>query len=167
VIDFLLYLLTPTLVYELNFPRRSSFRPLYFLGHSTMILSNIVSIPNSNIDYSSESKVLTPFLVYPVRSANRGYTPSGQIKSFGAYLWTILEAINAFDPYHYPHDLFAIRVTAKCCIWADSVRRQRVLLRLVECSQHWGVLWKMDEVHLSIFLQARLHATPHKIQNGP
>ncbi len=41
LIDFLLFLATPTLVYEANFPRRASFRPLYFLGHTLMAFANI------------------------------------------------------------------------------------------------------------------------------
>jgi len=39
----MVYFLSPTLVYEVNYPRRSSFRPLYFLFHSFMFLANMVS----------------------------------------------------------------------------------------------------------------------------
>ena len=41
LIDYFLFLATPTLVYEANFPRRASFRPLYFLGHTLMAFANI------------------------------------------------------------------------------------------------------------------------------
>jgi len=39
--DFALFMLTPSVVYEPKFPRTSSFRPLYFLGHLSMILANL------------------------------------------------------------------------------------------------------------------------------
>lgn len=38
---WLLYFFSPTLVYEVNFPQRKNFRPIYFLCHSLMFLANM------------------------------------------------------------------------------------------------------------------------------
>ncbi|TNV79094.1 hypothetical protein FGO68_gene11297 [Halteria grandinella] len=39
--DWLLFFFSPTLVYELNFPRRKHFRPIYFLCHALMFIANM------------------------------------------------------------------------------------------------------------------------------
>lgn len=39
--DWLLFFFSPTLVYELNFPRRKNFRPIYFICHALMFTANM------------------------------------------------------------------------------------------------------------------------------
>ena len=170
MVDFLLYLATPTLVYEVNFPRRASFRPFYFLGHSFMCLANLVSSPYSLCSYavynSHTHGALTLFLiVHSVRSVDWGYHSSGEVKPISANLRTVSQTADVSHSTDHSHDILPVWVNAKRHLRVDSLRRQRVLSRLVELNEYWRVLWKVAQIPLLVLLQTCVHEVAYQVQD--